>query len=87
MSCGYSCRGKFQIHVSEGIELICDGIQAHLSTHASQKASEVMDKLPDVIVLEELPRLRMWPAQFVESGATEKNIALYFFAKDLKRYV
>lgn len=82
-----SCRGKFLIHSSEGIANTYDGIQAHLSTCASLKVLEVVDRLPEIIVLDELPRLRMWPSQFMESQATEENIALYFFAKDPHRFV
>lgn len=81
------CRGKFQLHSSDGIASSYDGIQAHLSTFASRKVLEVVDKLPEIIVLEELPRLRTWPSQFIQHAATEENIALYFFATDLDRFV
>ncbi|XP_027348503.1 uncharacterized protein LOC113860076 [Abrus precatorius] len=76
-------QGKFQIHRVEGIACTCVEIQAHLSIYASQKVVQVVDRLPDIIVLEELPRRKMWPSQFMESQATEENIALYFFANDL----
>lgn len=63
------------------------GIQAHLSTCASPKVLEVLHMLPRKIILEEVPRLSTWPAQFPENYATEDNIALYFFAEDLKRFL
>ncbi|XP_057449680.1 uncharacterized protein LOC130740958 isoform X2 [Lotus japonicus] len=72
--------GKFMIHKSEGIARNCDGFQAHLSSCASR---EVPDKLPEIIILEELPRLRIWPSQFIRSQVTEENISLYFFPKDV----
>lgn len=62
------------------------GIQAHLSTCASPKVLEVVHMLPPKIILEEVPRLSTWPAQFMENYATEDNIALYFFAADLESY-
>ncbi|KAJ1399896.1 hypothetical protein SESBI_30018 [Sesbania bispinosa] len=82
----YAWQGKFQIHNIEGIAKTCDGIQAHISTHASLKVLEVVDKFPMIIKLEELPRLRIWPSQFMVNQATEENIALYFFAKDADSY-
>ncbi|KAJ1378832.1 hypothetical protein SESBI_47432 [Sesbania bispinosa] len=82
----YAWQGKFQIHNIEGITNTCDGIQAHLSTHASRKVLEVVDKFPKIIKLDELPRLRIWPSQFMGNQATEENIALYFFAKDADSY-
>lgn len=63
----------------------CNGIQAHLSTYASPKVLEVVLKLPQKIILEEVPRLSIWPTQFSANLATEDNLALYFFAKDLGR--
>ncbi|XP_028764290.1 uncharacterized protein LOC114722423 isoform X2 [Neltuma alba] len=78
--------GKFQLYSREGLESFCDGIQAHLSTFASPEVLEAVDKLPEIIILEQLPRLRTWPVQFVERQATKENITLYFFATDLDSY-
>ncbi|XP_022757379.1 uncharacterized protein LOC111304736 isoform X2 [Durio zibethinus] len=78
--------GKFEIQRTGGLPLTCDGMQAHSSTCASHKVLEVVQKLPQKLLLEEAPRLSMWPTQFLKSHATEDNIALYFFAKDLDRY-
>lgn len=64
---------------------ICDGFQAHLSTRASPKVPEVVTKFPDKVQLEEVTRLSSWPLQFQEKSPTEENIALFFFAKDVKR--
>lgn len=64
---------------------IYDGIQAHLSTCASPKVSEVAYKFPQKLSLNEVPRLTAWPTQFHGGGAKEDNIALYFFAKDVGR--
>lgn len=66
---------------------LCAGIQAHLSTCASPKVLEVVNKFPHKVPLHEVPRLSTWPSQFNGSGAKEDNIALYFFAKDLERQV
>ncbi|KAK4262459.1 hypothetical protein QN277_028016 [Acacia crassicarpa] len=82
----YICIGTFQLYSSEGLESSCDGIQAHLSTFASPKVLEAVDKLPEIIMLEQLPRLRTWPSQFVECQAVEDHVALYFFATDLDSY-
>lgn len=62
-------------------------MQAHLSTCASPKVLEVVLKLHQKIILEEVPRLSAWPTQFSQNHATEDNFALYFFAKDLERFV
>ncbi|XP_057446837.1 uncharacterized protein LOC130738716 isoform X2 [Lotus japonicus] len=82
----HSWLGKFLIHNSEGIPRNCDGILAHLSNCASLGVVEVVDRLPGIILLEELPRLRIWPPQFMGSRVTGENIALYFFAKDVDSY-
>ncbi|XP_017973485.1 PREDICTED: uncharacterized protein LOC18606048 isoform X1 [Theobroma cacao] len=82
----YIWQGKFEIQRSGGLPFTCDGIQAHLSTCGSHKVVEVVQKLPQKLLLEEVPRLSMWPTQFMKSHATEDNIALYFFAKDLNSY-
>ncbi|XP_022737550.1 uncharacterized protein LOC111290488 isoform X2 [Durio zibethinus] len=79
-------QGKFEIQRSGGFPLSCDGMQAHLSTYASHEVLEVVQTLPQKLLLAEAPRLSMWPSQFIKSHATEDNIALYFFAKDLDSY-
>ncbi|XP_038679597.1 uncharacterized protein LOC119980860 isoform X2 [Tripterygium wilfordii] len=85
----YIWKGGFEIHIiRRGVKLsrFCDGIQAHLATGASPRVLEAVEKLPQTFLLKEVPRLSMWPAQFSENQATENNIALYFFAEDLKSY-
>lgn len=70
-------RGKLTDHF--------DGIQAHMSTCASPRVLELVKKFPSKVELEEIPRPSSWPMQF-QGKATEDNIALYFFAKDLESY-
>ncbi|XVF52363.1 hypothetical protein PTKIN_Ptkin05aG0012800 [Pterospermum kingtungense] len=82
----YTWRGNFEIQRSRGLSFTCYGMQAHLSTYASHKVLEEVQKLPQKLLLEEAPRLSMWPTQFMKSHATEDDIALYFFAKDLDSY-
>jgi len=64
-----------------------DGFQAYLSTCASSKAREISEQLPNKIQLAEVPRHSSWPLQFKEVNPTEDNIALFFFAKDVERYL
>lgn len=61
------------------------GMQAHLSTLASPKVAEVVNKFPEKFSLNEVPRLSTWPAQFQDIGTKEDHIALFFFAKDIER--
>lgn len=82
-----SCRGQFDIQGGGRLPTSCDGIQAHVSTCASAKVLEVVRKLPQKIILEEVPRSNNWPMQFLENYATEDNIALYFFASDVERSI
>lgn len=64
---------------------LCCGIQAHLSSCASPRVLEVVNKFPQKIHLNEVPRLSTWPTKFHEDGTKEDNIALYFFAQDIER--
>ncbi|KAL9247885.1 hypothetical protein vseg_021265 [Gypsophila vaccaria] len=79
-------QGGFEIHRNGKLPDICGGFQAHMSTYASGKVLEVVGKLPQKIVFNEVPRPCAWPVQFKEHGAQEDNIALYFFAKDTESY-
>ncbi|KAF5193998.1 RING/FYVE/PHD zinc finger superfamily protein [Thalictrum thalictroides] len=81
----YIWQGGFEVHQSGRHVDFYDGIQAHLSTCASPKVLEVVDKLPHKVLLEEVSRSSTWPTQF-QNCATEDNIALYFFAKDVESY-
>ena len=56
-----SCRGEFEMQRREKLPNSCYGMQAHLSTNASPKVLEVVVKLPQKIILEEVPRLSAWP--------------------------
>ncbi|XP_040989592.1 uncharacterized protein LOC121237085 isoform X2 [Juglans microcarpa x Juglans regia] len=79
-------QGGFQICRNGRLPSSCSGVQAHLSTRASPEVFDVVFKLPQKVILEEVPRLSTWPTQFSENLATEDNIALYFFAKDPVSY-
>ncbi|XP_077244950.1 ASI1-immunoprecipitated protein 2-like isoform X2 [Tasmannia lanceolata] len=82
----YIWQGGFEVQRSGKVPDLFDGIQAHLSTCASPKVLEVVNKFPYKVQLEKVPRLSSWPFQFQESCAKEDSIALYFFAKDLQSY-
>ncbi|CAN1132183.1 hypothetical protein LINPERPRIM_LOCUS14244 [Linum perenne] len=79
-------QGTFEVNRGGKITNIYGGIQAHLSTWASSKVLEVVNKFPENIRLDEVSRSSTWPRQFHEVGTTGDNIALYFFAKDLESY-
>ena len=80
-----TCRGVFEVHRSGKVPDLCGGVQAHLSTCASPKVLEVANKFPHKVLLNEVPRSSMWPAQFQDCSVKEDNVGLYFFAKDLER--
>ncbi|KAK2658446.1 hypothetical protein Ddye_004979 [Dipteronia dyeriana] len=82
----YIWQGIFEVHRGGKLLDLCGGMQAHLSSCASPKVLEVVNKFPQKIHLNEVPRLSTWPMKFHEDGAKEDNIALYFFAKDLESY-
>ncbi|CAL9028970.1 unnamed protein product [Prunus brigantina] len=82
----YLWKGGFEMWRNGRVLGSCDGMQAHLSTVASPKVLEVVPKLPQKMLVEEVPRLSTWPTQFVRNHPTEDNIALYFFAEDLESY-
>lgn len=79
------CRGSFEVFRSGKILDLREGIQAHLSTCASPKVIEAVNKFNHRIILNEVPRLSTWPVQFQEFGVREDNIALFFFARDCER--
>ncbi|CAL0329392.1 unnamed protein product [Lupinus luteus] len=82
----YIWQGVFEVHRSGKPPDLYTGIQAHLSTCASPKVLEAVNKFLPKVTLTEVPRLSSWPSQFHQSGAKENNIALYFFAKDIESY-
>ncbi|KAI3937152.1 hypothetical protein MKW92_023047 [Papaver armeniacum] len=81
----YIWQGGFEVQKSERVVELFDGIQAHLSTGSSPKVPEVVSKFPYKLLLEEVPRSTAWPAQ-IQHQATEENIGVYFFAKDIESY-
>lgn len=82
-----SCRGGFEIWRNGRSSGSCDGIQAHMSTFASPRVHEVVRRIPQEILVEEVSRSSTWPKRFPTDYATEDNIALYFFAEDIERFV
>ncbi|KAK4403774.1 hypothetical protein Sango_0746000 [Sesamum angolense] len=66
-------QGSFEICRSGETFDSWDGIQAHLSTSASPKVIEAVNKFKSRIVLYEVPRKSTWPIQFQERG---KDLAL-----------
>ncbi|XP_068650060.1 ASI1-immunoprecipitated protein 2-like isoform X2 [Aristolochia californica] len=83
----YIWQGSFEVQRSGGrCPEFFNGLQAHLSSFASPKVPEAVNKFPPKVQVVEVPRLNSWPIQFQRRGACEDNIALYFFAKDLGSY-
>ncbi|KAG9155724.1 hypothetical protein Leryth_003997 [Lithospermum erythrorhizon] len=81
----FTWQGNFEVHKNDKVEC-CDGVQGHLSACASPRVLSVVNKFPHKVVLNEAPRLSIWPLQFQEYGVKEDNVALYFFAKDVDSY-
>ncbi|PKA53123.1 Methyl-CpG-binding domain-containing protein 9 [Apostasia shenzhenica] len=79
-------QGTFNVLQSGSCPELFDGIQAHLSSYASDKVIEVSNKIPSKIVLEEVPHAILCPFQSQGVGPKEGNIALFFFAKDIECY-
>nr|GMC58059.1 uncharacterized protein LOC109179093 [Ipomoea batatas] len=82
----YIWQGGFEVQKSGKAFNLYDGIQAHLSSCASPKVLDAVNKFPWKVILNEVPRLSSWPMQFKECGVSEDNIALFFFAKDIGSY-
>nr|XP_033512248.1 uncharacterized protein LOC104097026 isoform X3 [Nicotiana tomentosiformis] len=82
----YIWQGAFEVQKSGRTLDLCDGIQAHLSSCASPKVLDTVNKFPQKVLFNEVSRLSTWPIQFQEYGVTEDNIALFFFAKDIGSY-
>ncbi|KAK7308008.1 hypothetical protein VNO77_41556 [Canavalia gladiata] len=82
----YIWQGAFEVHRNGNPPELCSGVQAHLSSCASPKVLEVVNKFLPKIPLNEVSRLSTWPSQFHHGGASEDNIALYFFARDIESY-
>ncbi|XP_057456823.1 uncharacterized protein LOC130747802 isoform X3 [Lotus japonicus] len=83
----YIWQGVFEVHRSGKPPDLYTGIQAHLSSCASPKVLDVVNKFLPEVSLHEVSRLSTWPSQFHQGGGSkEDNIALYFFAKDIESY-
>ncbi|KAF8102952.1 hypothetical protein N665_0189s0006 [Sinapis alba] len=79
-------QGNLEVRKARDQPAMHSGMQAHLSTLASPKVAEVVNKFPEKFSLSEVPRLSTWPAQFQDIGTKEDHIALFFFAKDVESY-
>ncbi|KAG2334070.1 hypothetical protein Bca52824_005250 [Brassica carinata] len=79
-------QGNLEVRRARNQSAMHSGMQAHLSTLASPKVAEVVNKFPEKFSLNEVPRLSTWPAQFQDRGTKEDHIALFFFAKDVESY-
>uniref|UniRef100_A0A1J3EGG5 Lysine-specific demethylase 5B n=1 Tax=Noccaea caerulescens TaxID=107243 RepID=A0A1J3EGG5_NOCCA len=79
-------QGDLEVRKTRNQSAMHSGMQAHLSTLASPKVAEVVNKFPEKFSLIEVPRLSTWPAQFQDIGTKEDHIALFFFAKDVESY-
>lgn len=79
-------QGNLEVWKARNQSAMHSGMQAHLSTLASPKVSEVVNKFPEKFSLNEVPRLSTWPAQFQDKGTKEDHIAVFFFAKDVESY-
>ncbi|TKY71134.1 Bromodomain adjacent to zinc finger domain protein 1A [Spatholobus suberectus] len=82
----YIWQGVFEVHRNGKPPDLYSGLQAHLSSCASPQVLGVVNKFLPKIPLNEVSRLSMWPSQFHHGGASEDNIALYFFARDVESY-
>ncbi|KAI3460497.1 hypothetical protein Pfo_017160 [Paulownia fortunei] len=74
-------RGSFNIWNRE--DDILDGLVAHMSSRACQKAHEEACQFQPVLHLEMLPRSNVWPKSF-ETSKPSENIALYFFPSEIR---
>ncbi|GKU90616.1 hypothetical protein SLEP1_g4589 [Rubroshorea leprosula] len=59
-----------------------NGLTAHLSNLACSKVSDVTSSLPNLLTLEILPRLVVWPKRFGSMASQDGDIALYFFPEN-----
>ncbi|XP_076946175.1 protein PARALOG OF AIPP2-like [Bidens hawaiensis] len=79
-------QGSFEINRSGKTAEFWDGLQAHLSSCASSRVYETVNKLPHKILLNGVSRVSAWPTQFENNGVKENNIGIYFFARDIDSY-
>ncbi|KAG7555514.1 Zinc finger PHD-type [Arabidopsis suecica] len=79
-------QGDLEVRKIRNQSAMHSGMQAHLSTLASPRVAEVVNKFPETFSLNEVPRESTWPAQFEKLGIKEDHIALFFFAKDIESY-
>ncbi|KAL5719016.1 hypothetical protein ACHQM5_011854 [Ranunculus cassubicifolius] len=69
-----SWRGSFDISGE-----IIDDLAVHLSANACWKVAETAKLMPVTVSTKIVPRLEIWPKNFLESAPTVDNIGLYLF--------
>ncbi|KAH9316301.1 hypothetical protein KI387_024928, partial [Taxus chinensis] len=79
-------QGGFYVQSNKNCTHYFEGIQAHASTSAALKVLDTAKKFSSKLRLDEVPRNSSWPLQFHHCHPSDKNIALYFFAKDHESY-
>lgn len=70
-------RGSFNVLNRDYDEF--EGMVAHLSKKACQKAYEEARLFPTLLDLTMYPKLDIWPKSFERSEPSDDSIALYFF--------
>lgn len=79
-------QGSFNVLGTGNFAEKFNGIQAHLSSSASNRVFEAAIKVPGCVQLEEVSHINLWSSHFQRVGPQEENIALFFFAKDAESY-
>ncbi|KAK4718843.1 hypothetical protein R3W88_017181 [Solanum pinnatisectum] len=83
-----SWKGNFDIlgalELAPGIFNTC--IQAHPPCRVRRKVYEFSGLLPDTLKLELIPRGDLWPSLFNNHCSSKKDIGLYFFGSERKRF-
>ncbi|XP_024015604.1 uncharacterized protein LOC18023479 isoform X2 [Eutrema salsugineum] len=82
----YIWQGDMEVQKNRNLSAMYCGMQAYLSTLASPKVVELVNQFPVKVILNEVPRLSTWPAQFQDIGVKEDHVALFFFPKDNESY-
>ncbi|XP_015166887.1 uncharacterized protein [Solanum tuberosum] len=79
-----SWKGSFDI--LGALELAPGIFQAHPPCRVSRKVYEFLGLLPDTLKLELVPRGDIWPSLFDNHCPGKKDIGLYFFESEKKRF-
>lgn len=76
----YFCSGHFVFHD----ETTKFSISAHLSSKASQRVYNEVQKLPSKICFKKKLKFSTWPKSFLRSPPTDDNIGLFFFPSSVR---